>query len=63
MHTNFGTDIQGHRLVATDLDWSSGSGDELRGTSEDLALAICDRTVAAERLEGDALERGATTPD
>ena len=63
MHTNFDTDIQGRRLVATDLGWSYGSGEELSGTSEDIALAICRRTIPAGRLEGDALERGATTPD
>lgn len=63
VHTNFGTDIQGRRLVATDLDWSYGSGEELRGTSENIALAICGRTVPAGRLEGGALQRGDTTPD
>jgi len=63
VHTNFGTDIQGRRLVATDLDWSYGSGAELRGTSEDIVLAICGRTVPAGKLEGDALERGAITSD
>src|SRR5438270_12500105 len=54
-HAHFGTDIQGRRLHATDIDWSYGSGPQLSGTAADLALHICGRTVPADRLRGDAL--------
>ena len=54
-HSNFGIDIEGRGLRATDLDWSYGSGAELRGTGEDLALMICGRTLPAGRVEGDPL--------
>lgn len=59
VHSNFGTSIQGRRLVSTDLDWSYGSGDQLRGTGADLVLAICGRRVPASRLEGAPLQRKA----
>lgn len=49
---HFGTDIDGRCLQATDLDWSYGSGDPLRGAAADLALAICGRAVPAGRLDG-----------
>jgi uncharacterized protein (TIGR03083 family) len=54
-HARFGVAIDGRRLRATDLDWSYGSGPELRGTGEDLALAMCGRRLPAGRLEGDPL--------
>lgn len=54
-HAHFGVDIEGRSLQATDLDWTYGSGPELRGQAEDLALVICRRTVPTERLEGDPL--------
>jgi uncharacterized protein (TIGR03083 family) len=54
-HAHFGVDIDGRRLQATDLDWSYGSGPELRGAGEDLALAMCGRRVPAGRLEGNPL--------
>ena len=40
------------RLVATDQDWSWGSGSEARGPSEALALAVTGRPVALADLEG-----------
>ena len=43
VHEYFGTDIDGHRLEATDLDWSYGKGTPLCGTAEDLALTLCGR--------------------
>ncbi|MGH3097946.1 MAG: maleylpyruvate isomerase family mycothiol-dependent enzyme [Streptosporangiales bacterium] len=55
VHEAFGVDIDGRRLEATDLAWSYGSGPPLRGTGEDLVLAICGRSVPAGRLEGDPL--------
>jgi uncharacterized protein (TIGR03083 family) len=52
---HFGTDIEGRSLQATDLDWSYGSGPQLRGAAEDLALILCGRTVPAGRLTGEPL--------
>ena len=57
-HAHFGTVIEGRRLQASDLDWSHGSGQALRGTAADLALALCARAVPAARLEGEPLPRG-----
>jgi uncharacterized protein (TIGR03083 family) len=54
-HGHFGTDIRGRALYATDLGWSYGSGPQLRGTAEDLALHLCARTVPDGRLEGELL--------
>ncbi|QSE93652.1 maleylpyruvate isomerase family mycothiol-dependent enzyme [Rhodococcus pseudokoreensis] len=54
-HSNFGVNIEGRRLRATDLGWSYGSGAELCGAGEDLALTICGRTLPAGRVEGDPL--------
>ena len=56
-HAHFGTVIDGRRLEASDLDWSRGSGQVLRGATGDLALALCGRAVPAERLEGEPLPR------
>ena len=61
-HEHFGIDLRGRSLCASDLDWSYGSGAALRGSAEDLALAICGRTVPDGRLEGAPLRRGAPTP-
>lgn len=55
VHANFGVDIDGRCLRATDLEWSYGSGPELRGTAEALALALCGRTVPPGRLNGNPL--------
>ena len=57
-HAHFGTVIDGRRLQASDLDWSHGSGQILRGAAADLALALCGRAVPAARLEGEPLPRG-----
>jgi uncharacterized protein (TIGR03083 family) len=56
-HARFGTEIEGRRLEASDLDWSHGSGSVLRGEAADLALAICGRAVPDGRLEGKPLAR------
>ena len=55
VHERFGTSIRGHRLQATDLDWSYGSGPALRGPAGDLALALCGRAIPQGRLEGEPL--------
>jgi uncharacterized protein (TIGR03083 family) len=57
-HAHFGIVIDGRRLQASDLGWSHGSGQVLRGAAGDLALALCGRTVSAGRLEGEPLPRG-----
>lgn len=44
--------VKGLRLVATDLDWSHGEGDEVRGTGEALLLAIAGRSAVASELDG-----------
>lgn len=54
-HAHFGVAVAGRLLRATDLDWSYGSGPELRGTGEDLALAMCGRRLPAGRLQGEPL--------
>ncbi|GAB3743662.1 maleylpyruvate isomerase family mycothiol-dependent enzyme [Amycolatopsis oliviviridis] len=43
---------RGLRLVATDLDWSAGSGPELRGPGEAILLAIAGRDAALGELSG-----------
>ena len=57
VHAHFGTDLEGRRLEATDLDWSYGSGSPLRGAAEDLALAICGRAIPEGHLDGVPLTR------
>jgi uncharacterized protein (TIGR03083 family) len=57
-HAHFGIVIDGRHLQASDLGWSHGSGQVLRGAAGDLALALCGRTVPAGRLEGEPLQRG-----
>jgi uncharacterized protein (TIGR03083 family) len=56
-HAHFGTVIENRQLRADDLDWSHGSGRVLRGSAGDLALAMCGRTVADGRLDGEQLQR------
>jgi len=46
---------RGHRLVATDLDWSRGSGPEIRGRTIDLILFVANRHQVLPRLEGPGL--------
>lgn len=44
--------IRGLRLVATDLDWTSGRGPEVRGPGEALLMAMAGRPGAAAELTG-----------
>jgi uncharacterized protein (TIGR03083 family) len=44
--------VRGTRLVATDLDWSTGKGNEVRGTGEALLMAMAGRRAALDDLEG-----------
>ena len=43
---------RGLRLVATDLEWATGSGPEIRGPGEALLLAITGRRPAVDELTG-----------
>jgi hypothetical protein len=51
-HTQFGFDLTGVRLQATDLEWSFGCGAPVRGTAADLALHICGSDLPPGRIEG-----------
>jgi uncharacterized protein (TIGR03083 family) len=44
--------LQGHRLVATDADWSTGEGPELRGPALSLLLLLTGRTAGRAGLTG-----------
>lgn len=46
----------GLRLEATDLDWSRGAGDLVRGPAEALALGIAGRPAAYDDLAGPGVE-------
>ena len=48
---------EGHRLSATDIDWSVGEGPEIRGPVLALLLLLTGRPVVIPQLDGD----GATT--
>lgn len=47
--------IAGLRLVATDVDWTHGSGPEVRGSAEALLMATCGRHAAMDELTGPGL--------
>jgi uncharacterized protein (TIGR03083 family) len=46
---------KGLKFVASDLDWATGSGPEVRGTGEALALAMVGRSAVLDDLEGDGV--------
>lgn len=46
---------RGHRLVATDLDWSRGSGTEITGRTIDLVLFVANRRQVLPLLGGPGL--------
>ena len=46
---------RGRRLVATDLEWSRGSGPEVVGTTVDLVLFVANRRQVLASLEGPGL--------
>lgn len=46
---------RGLRLVATDVDWSTGSGPEVRGPGEAVLVAIAGRDAAIGELDGPGL--------
>jgi uncharacterized protein (TIGR03083 family) len=44
--------LRGLRLTATDLDWSWGDGQEIRGRGIDLLMAGCGRSTVLPQLDG-----------
>ncbi|MFC4373073.1 maleylpyruvate isomerase family mycothiol-dependent enzyme [Nocardia halotolerans] len=46
---------KGLRFTATDIDWTSGAGPEVRGPGEAIALAMAGRPVALDDLTGDGV--------
>jgi uncharacterized protein (TIGR03083 family) len=46
---------RGLRLVATDLEWTMGTGPEVRGTAEAVLMAIAGRRKVLPDLEGDGV--------
>jgi uncharacterized protein (TIGR03083 family) len=53
----FGTDLSGVRLVATDLEWTFGTGEPVRGRAQDLLMVVCGRRLPAGLLTGAAAAR------
>jgi uncharacterized protein (TIGR03083 family) len=47
--------VRGLCLVATDLDWSHGSGEAVTGLGEALLMAVCGRADALPELAGPGL--------
>jgi hypothetical protein len=47
-HEYFGTEIKGRRFVATDVDWTFGSGTEVRAPGGLLVLHLSGRSVLAD---------------
>jgi uncharacterized protein (TIGR03083 family) len=47
--------VGGLRLVATDVDWSHGSGPEVRGTGEAILLAASGRPATLDELSGEGV--------
>jgi uncharacterized protein (TIGR03083 family) len=54
---HFGTDLSGIELRADDMDWAFGSGQQLTGAAQDLALVLCGRKLPAGRLRGEPSSR------
>ncbi|MGH3240361.1 MAG: maleylpyruvate isomerase family mycothiol-dependent enzyme [Spirillospora sp.] len=54
---------RGLRLVATDLDWSRGSGPEVRGPAEALLMAVAGRRGVVQELSGPGRQRLAERVD
>jgi uncharacterized protein (TIGR03083 family) len=49
----FGTDVTGVQLLADDMEWSYGSGPQVAGQAQDLALVLCGRKLPAGHLHGE----------
>lgn len=52
--------LEGLQLVATDQDWSWGTGEQITGSSEALAMAVAGRPAALEHLRGTGIDVLAT---
>lgn len=48
--------VAGLRLQATDVDWATGDGPEVRGPGVDLILAMSGRGAALDACDGEGLE-------
>jgi uncharacterized protein (TIGR03083 family) len=59
----FGFPLDGIKVRATDLDWSSGDGAELVGQSRDLIPLLSGRAVAHERFDGEGASRAWSLSD
>jgi hypothetical protein len=55
-HAQFGVDLEGFGLRATDTEWTFGTGTPITGTVADLALAICGRQLPPGRIDGNLRE-------
>jgi uncharacterized protein (TIGR03083 family) len=49
---HFGVDLTGIELQADDIDWSFGSGTQVSGSAQDLALVLCGRKLPDGQLRG-----------
>jgi uncharacterized protein (TIGR03083 family) len=47
---------KGVKLTATDIDWSIGSGPEVRGTGEAILMALAGRASAYDELSGEGVD-------
>ncbi|MGH9185745.1 MAG: maleylpyruvate isomerase family mycothiol-dependent enzyme [Acidimicrobiales bacterium] len=47
--------VRGLRLVATDIEWSTGMGPDVRGPAASLLLAVAGRPAGLDDLEGEGL--------
>ena len=53
----FKADHAGITFIATDIDWSSGTGPTVTGSAADLALVLAKRRIDRSNLSGDGLAR------
>ncbi|HUC24697.1 MAG TPA: maleylpyruvate isomerase family mycothiol-dependent enzyme [Streptosporangiaceae bacterium] len=55
--TLFGFPLDGIKVSATDLDWSTGQGAELRGRARDLLPLLAGRKIGREMFSGPGADR------
>ena len=55
--TLFGFPLDGIKVSATDLDWSTGQGAELRGRGRDLLPLLAGRKISRELFSGPGADR------
>lgn len=46
---------RGLRLLATDIDWATGTGPEASGPAEALIMALAGRSAALQQLDGEGV--------